>query len=169
MKTLIIAFTSSLFIGNFAAQTSKLQISSSAFKNSESIPNVFSCDGKNINPPLEISGIPANTKSLILIMDDPDAPTKPFIHWLLYIPVQKDKIIISENSIPQNSISGKNSAQTLKYFGPCPPNGLHHYYFKVYALDIPLSLSQGFSKEEMEQQINGHVIARAIYMGTFQK
>ncbi len=168
MKTFIITI-SSLLMGSIAAQTN-MEIKISAFKNNEAIPKIYSCDGKNINPPLEIINIPQNAKSIVLIMDDYDAPNPPFIHWLLYIPVNENKIILSENAtLPKNSVVGKNSAGNTKYFGPCPPNGLHHYYFKVYALDIPLSLSEGFSKEEMEKQIKGHVFARAIYMGTYQK
>lgn len=168
MRIQNVLFVLFIIVKNLSSQTSSLQIKIPAFKNGEEIPAIYSCKGKNINPSIEISNIPANTQALILVMDDPDAPGKTFIHWLLYIPLQKDKFIIRENEVPINSVIGKNSAGTLQYFGPCPPSGLHHYYFKVYALDILLSLPNGFSKEEMDQQINKHVLARGSYMGTYQ-
>jgi Raf kinase inhibitor-like YbhB/YbcL family protein len=125
-----------------------MKIVSPEFKNNESIPGKFTCDGEGINPPLEISEIPKGTKALALIVNDPDAPSGDYIHWLLadFEPVLQ----IAEGSTPNGATRGTNSSGSLDYIAPCPPSGTHRYYFKVYALSDKLNLKEGFSQKDLE-------------------
>ena len=129
-----------------------MNIISPAFSEGEEIPKIYTCDGNNINPPLEFSEVPENAKSLVLIMDDPDVPRnlKPdgiFDHWVVFnIPPEITKI--DENSKPLG-IVGKNSAGQSEYTGPCPPDRKHRYFFKLYALDSLLELDERATKKEV--------------------
>ena len=129
------------------------------------MPGKFTCDGENINPALVIENIPNGTKSLALIMDDPDAPSGDFVHWVLYdIPVT--------NRIDENSILGKqglNSLGKLGYVSPCPPTGVHRYFFKIYALDKMLNCDVGLSKAELEREISSHLLGKAELIGLYEK
>ncbi|MGH2644536.1 MAG: YbhB/YbcL family Raf kinase inhibitor-like protein, partial [Chitinophagaceae bacterium] len=127
-----------------------MQLTSGAFKNEEEIPAKYTCSGEDINPPLIISGIPAKAKSLAFILDDPDAPNGTFTHWIMWNIYPQTKNI-AENSVPRNAIQGENSAGQNKYFGPCPPSGIHHYHFKIYALDTMLSLPGNAHVEQLEK------------------
>ncbi|WMW25745.1 YbhB/YbcL family Raf kinase inhibitor-like protein [Methanolobus sediminis] len=142
-----------------------LTVTSSAFENAEGIPVKYTCDGEVINPDLEISGIPTEAVSLLLIMNDPDATIGTFTHWVVWnIPVDSR---IDEDSIP--GIEGKNSAGKLSYIGPCPPAGTHRYFFKVYALDTELDLESGSERALVEDAISGHVLAYGELMGTYSR
>jgi hypothetical protein len=142
-----------------------LTVTSPAFKNRDSIPAKYTCDGAGINPPVQIGDIPAGTKSLVLIVEDPDAPGATFDHWVMWnIP---PAATIQENSAP--GIQGSNSTGKNNYKGPCPPSGAHRYFFKVYALDTMLDLPAGSGKKAVEKAIKEHVLASGELIGLYQK
>ncbi len=142
-----------------------LTISSPVFKNGETIPKEYTCEGLSYNPPLLIEGIPAETKTLAIIMDDPDATSGTFVHWLVWnIPPVN---LLQENS--NAGICGKNGAGKNEYTGPCPPYGTHRYFFKLYALDTFLDLPVTTGKETLEQAMKNHILAKAELLGYFQK
>ncbi len=156
-----------------------LKITSSAFENNKNIPSKYTCDGKNINPPLIFKNIPSKTKSLVLIMDDPDIPKEVkksrnievFDHWIIFnIPPSIKKI--DENAIPEGVI-GKNSAGNNNYTSPCPPSQFepktHRYFFKLYALDIVLDLDESANKEEVESSMEGHILEKAELIGLYSR
>ncbi|MBX4186690.1 MAG: YbhB/YbcL family Raf kinase inhibitor-like protein [Candidatus Doudnabacteria bacterium] len=145
-----------------------MQISSTAFTNNGNIPDKFTCIGQNINPELEFSGAPADTQTLALIMDDPDAPSGTFTHWVVF------NIKPSVNKIPEGAgivpgTTAKNSAGLKSYTGPCPPSGVHRYYFKLYALDTILPADEIIDKAHLQQAMSGHIIDQAELMGKFTK
>lgn len=145
---------------------STLTVSSPSFKHNEMIPSRFTCEGSNINPELMIGDVPANAKSLALVMDDPDAPNGTFDHWIMWnIPAADKKI--KENHAP--GTEGKNGKGDSKYTGPCPPSGTHHYHFKVYALDEKLDLKSGSTKQELENAMKGHIVAQGELVGLYKK
>ncbi len=142
-----------------------LVVRSVAFADNGHIPSKYTCEGDNINPPLELSDIPPGTQSLALIMEDPDAPNGDFTHWLLWnVPPTKH---IDENS--NQGVSGMNDFGRTGYGGPCPPSGAHHYYFKVYALDCELSITSGENKTSLVEAMNGHILATGELVGRFKK
>ena len=140
-----------------------MKLASPVFENNSNMPSKFTCEGQDINPELKIDGIPAGTKSLALIVDDPDAPMKTWVHWVVYDipPVER----IGEDSVPGKQ--GINDAGANDWHGPCPPSGIHRYYFKLYALDKVLGLGDGVSKKELEKAMQGHILDRAELMGTY--
>ncbi|MFI5334929.1 MAG: YbhB/YbcL family Raf kinase inhibitor-like protein [Chlamydiales bacterium] len=149
-----------------------MKLISSAFKEGEKIPSIYTCDGKNINPPLEISGVPKEAKSLALIMDDPDVPEsvrkdRMWVHWIQFdMPISL--VQVKENaSLP--GVAGKNTGGKLGYDGPCPPDREHRYFFKLYALDTLLKLPQGTSKDLLEKAMQGHILATAQLMGRYER
>jgi Raf kinase inhibitor-like YbhB/YbcL family protein len=146
---------------------SSMELTSNSFENNSTIPKDFTCDGQNINPDLQITQIPENTKSLALIMDDPDAPAGNWTHWLL-ANIEPNTTHIEKNQTPKNVVVGKNSFGDTKYGGPCPPNGAHHYQFKLYALDTNLDLKQGFSKNELLKSMQGHIIDQSLLIGLYR-
>jgi Raf kinase inhibitor-like YbhB/YbcL family protein len=142
-----------------------LAVTSSAFKNEESIPSKYTCDGEDFNPPLQIDFIPESAETLAIIMEDPDAPNGTFDHWLTWnIPAENP---IEENRIP--GISGTNSAGKTGYYGPCPPSGEHRYYFHVFALDSNLDLEVGVDKEALQEAMQPHIVAKGTLMGRYRK
>ena len=143
----------------------QIEVSSPAFKMGEMIPRKYSCEGININPALQLDNIPAKSKSLALIVDDPDAPISTWVHWLVWnIPVSKT---IGEDQIP--GMEGMNDFQKHHYGGPCPPAGVHRYYFKVYALDCLLDLPDSTRKFQLERELSGHVIGYGELMGLYER
>lgn len=145
-----------------------MQITSSAFEESEEIPAKYTCDAENVSPPLEFWDIPENTASLALLIEDPDAPSGLFTHWILFnIPFNITKI--SEGAIPQGAIEGKNDAGGTGYVGPCPPSGTHRYIFSLYALDRILPLSSGVEKERFIEEIAGHTLEKTELTGTYTR
>ncbi len=142
-----------------------MKISSPDFKNNENIPRKYTCQGDNINPSLKFSDIPVGTKSLALIMDDPDAPNETFVHWVLFdMPVVDG---IEENSYKGNE--GINSINEKGYTGPCPPSGTHRYFFKLYALDTKFNLKNAIKKQDLEKKMKGHILAKAELIGLYKK
>ena len=144
-----------------------MKIESSAFTAGAIIPKKYTCQGEDINPPLTVSGLPEGTKSVALIVDDPDAPMGTWVHWVVYnIPVQSP-LSISENSIP--GAEGPNNFGQVHYGGPCPPSGTHRYFFKAYALDTELSVDEKMTKAELEKAMGGHLLAQAELIGLYKK
>lgn len=144
-----------------------MKIKSPAFEENQMIPSTYTCDSDNINPPLEISDIPEGTQSLALIMDDPDAPGGTFTHWLMWnIPPSTKRI--EENDWMDGAEQGMNDGGELGYMGPCPPSGIHHYHFKLYALTTRLDLKGEISKKELEREINNNLIEKAELVGTYK-
>ncbi len=142
-----------------------MKITSKAFANNELIPLKFTCEGEDINPEIIIEGIPADTKSLALIVDDPDAPMGTWVHWVVYdLPVISR---IAENSQP--GTAGVNDSGGNNYHGPCPPSGTHRYFFKIYALDTKLNLNAGLRKEELEEAMQSHILEKAELIGLYKK
>jgi Raf kinase inhibitor-like YbhB/YbcL family protein len=147
---------------------SNLTISTTAFSDNEEIPTQYTCKGSNINPPINISGIPQDAISFALVMHDPDAVNGDFVHWLMWdIPAIDQSI--SPDNVPIGAMQGLNDAGSKKYYGPCPPSGTgtHHYIFELYALDKMLNLNAESNRDELLEQINGHVIAQAKLTGLF--
>jgi len=143
----------------------KLSVSSPAFQHGEAIPQKYSCEGESINPPLSIQGYPEETQSLSIIVEDPDAPNGPFIHWVCFN-------IDPTNHIPegqQPGMSGHNGAGKTGYRGPCPPSGTHHYFFKVYALNTRLDVQEGIDATALKNAMDRHKVGFGELMGTYQK
>jgi Raf kinase inhibitor-like YbhB/YbcL family protein len=146
-----------------------MNLQSTVFENGGTIPQKYGYKNKNLSIPLKISEIPDNTKSLALIMDDPDAMGvvgKVWVHWVLWNISPNTKEII-ENSIPKNSIEGKTDFNEIGYGGPAPPDKEHTYIFKLYALDIMLNLKQGSTKTEVEESMMEHIIVEVKLKGKF--
>jgi Raf kinase inhibitor-like YbhB/YbcL family protein len=145
----------------------------SVFSNNSNIPPRYTFDGININPTIEIVDAPENTKSFAIIIDDPDAVKVcgfSWVHWLVFnIPAETK--LIHENSVPKNSFFGLNDFKKFKYQGPSPPKetGIHHYHFKLYALDTVLDLKESVTKQELENAMNNHIIEKAELIGTYSR
>lgn len=150
-----------------------LKISSPAFADGEMIPREYTCDGKDISPPLAWTGVPQGTKSLALIADDPDAPAGTWVHWVIFnLPADGDGLseaVSSEKNLADGSRQGINDFRRIGYGGPCPPGGTHRYYFKLYALDKALELSSGAGKKELLRAMTGHVLGEAVLMGRYRR
>lgn len=145
-----------------------MQIISPVFRQGSLIPPQYTCVGQNVSPPLNILEVPANTKSLVLIMHDPDAPAGDYVHWTIWdIPPSTETI--AANSVPVGAIQGVNSNGENKYMGPCPPSGTHRYMFDLYAVDAPLNLSASTDRDDLVQAMQGHIIEKATLGGTFSK
>lgn len=153
-----------------------LHIRSSAFADQGEIPRVHTCDGSDTAPPLEWSGIPGGTKSLVLIVDDPDAPDPAapkmtYVHWVLYdLPPSATGLPGAPGDavpLPQGAREGVNDWQRTGYGGPCPPIGRHRYYFKLYALDRTLGDLGAPTRADVEAAMRGHVLEQAVLMGTY--
>ena len=152
-----------------------LKLTSTAFAHGGEIPQKYTCEGRDISPPLAWSGVPANAKSLALIVDDPDAPDPAapkmtWVHWVLYnIPTNASSLPEAAKQLPAGTLEGLNDWKRTGYDGPCPPIGRHRYFHKLYALDTVLPDLGRPSKAKLEAQMRGHVIAQAELMGTYQK
>jgi Raf kinase inhibitor-like YbhB/YbcL family protein len=158
-----------------------IQVTSTAFNQGQPIPQKFTGDGADVSPPLAWSGVPEGAKELALLCDDPDAPqAEPWVHWVIY------KIPATAKGLPEGverkpkpkepagAIQGKNSwpaKENLGYRGPLPPkgHGIHHYYFKVFALDKTLSAEPGLDKKALLKEIAGHTVAEGVLMGTYER
>ncbi|MCL5666597.1 MAG: YbhB/YbcL family Raf kinase inhibitor-like protein [Patescibacteria group bacterium] len=145
-----------------------MKIESQAFKDGENIPAKYTCDGEGVNPPLEFGNVPAEAKSLALIMDDPDAPGKTWTHWLVWN-IDPAVSRIAENSVPEGAMQGQASSGQNNYGGPCPPSGTHRYYFKVYALDAKLDIPSYSDQAALEQAMDGHIIGQAELVGLYSR
>ena len=138
-----------------------------AFGDGEKIPNIYACDGNNINPELEFRSVPEGTKSLALIVDDPDAPSGLFIHWVIWN-IPPETRVIKEAASPFG-VSGLNGADETGYVGPCPGGGVHRYFFKVFALDNVISLSPQSYAVDLMRAMNGHIIGQAQLIGLYER
>ncbi len=149
------------------SRMSELVLSSSAFSQGGSIPPRYTCDGEDVSPPLSIAGVPEGTRSLVLIMDDPDAPMGTWDHWVVFnIPPTVREI--PEGTEPEGT-PGRNSWGRTGYGGPCPPDREHRYFFRLYALDTTLNLPEEASKEEVLQAMEGHILAQTELMGRYNR
>ena len=150
-----------------------LTITSTAFAAGKPIPADYSCDGKGISPPLAWSGAPAGTQAFALIMDDPDAPSGTYVHWVIYnVPAASQGLsegIPGDAKLVDGTLQGSNSSRRTGYAGPCPPSGTHRYFIKLYALDTNLELASGASKEQLLKAMQGHVLAQGDLMGTYSR
>lgn len=150
-----------------------ITITSTAFTEGSMIPQDYTCDGEDISPPLEWSGLPDSTKSLALICDDPDAPMGTWVHWVLFnIPshIQGLPVHIPPEKIIQNGAKhGINDFRKFGYGGPCPPGGIHRYYFKLYALDKEINAEPGITKEKLLKIMEGHILAEGQLMAKYSR
>jgi Raf kinase inhibitor-like YbhB/YbcL family protein len=149
-----------------------MKLTSSAFELGGKIPSKHTCDGEDTNPPLTVSEVPPGTKSLVLIMDDPDVPTHiredgMWDHWVVFN-IPPDLHEIKEGGEPRG-IHGIGTGGNLEYFGPCPPDGEHRYFFKLYALDIELDLEEKATKHQVERAMEGHVLEKSELMGRYER
>ncbi|MFA7208776.1 MAG: YbhB/YbcL family Raf kinase inhibitor-like protein [Parcubacteria group bacterium] len=146
-----------------------MEITSAVFESDSMIPKKYTCDGQNINPPLGISDVPAEARSLALIMHDSDAPVSGgWTHWIIFN-MDPSLARIAENDVPEPGVQGLNSSGSFGYRGPCPPNGTHHYEFRLYALDTELSLGGQAAKNDLEQAMKGHILQQAILVGLYER
>jgi Raf kinase inhibitor-like YbhB/YbcL family protein len=146
---------------------SSLTVSTAAFKNGENIPSKYTCEGSNETPAFTVTGIPEGSKSIVFLMDDPDAPGGNFDHWVLFnIPVTGTEITIDHSTSGTHGANGKGEN---KYTGPCPPTGIHHYHFKVYSLDTTLNLKDGAKKKEVEEAMRDHILSKVEMTGLYEK
>ena len=150
-----------------------MELKSQAFEDGGRIPSRYACDGDNFSPPLAWSGVPRNARSLVLIVEDPDAPSGVFDHWLLYdLAPDWNSLDINagpKQGLPPGALEGKNSYGQLGWGGPCPPSGEHRYIFQLYALDVKLDLKAGASKQDLRQAMQGHVLDQGTLMGRYPK
>lgn len=153
------------FFFSMATYATDFAIQSTAFANNEKIPVVYTCDGKDISPPLSWTNPPAGTKSFALIVTDPDAPSPPFFHWVVYnIPANSTELVENIKNFPQGTLIGNNSWNKSQYNGPCPPKGTinHHYVFTLYAIDQNLNINKGADGLAVLQALNNHHILGSI-------
>lgn len=147
--------------------TKTLRLTSSAFNHNGLIPVRYTCDGNDFSPPLLISGAPAGTKSLVLIVDDPDSPTGTWDHWIIFN-LPPDTAELKEGESPPG-VLGQGTAQNLNYQGPCPGSGQHRYFFKLYALDSELPLPLGSGKDEVARAMTDHILDQTELIGLYQR
>lgn len=171
--TILIVLVGVLFVfinfkKNNMIQKSGLKLTSTSFENNQQIPKQYTCSGININPSLIIDNVPKNTKSLALIIDDPDAPSGDWVHWLIWN-ISPEAAVIDENSVPAGAIQGLNDFKNNKYDGPCPPAGTHRYYFKLYALDVLLNLDKSTKKGSLENAMKGYILDETSLIGLYSK
>jgi Raf kinase inhibitor-like YbhB/YbcL family protein len=151
-----------------------IELSSPAFRHGDAIPEVYTCDGDDVSPPLQWQDVPEGAHSLALVMDDPDAPRGTWVHWLLYdIPPETHELpqdVSPAASFSGGGSQGNNSWNRLGYGGPCPPAGSsHRYFFKLYALDGPLDLASGATRDRLLAAMEGHILAQGELMGTYAR
>jgi Raf kinase inhibitor-like YbhB/YbcL family protein len=150
-----------------------MEITSTEFREGESIPSKYSCDGQDISPPLAWKDIPEGAKSLALIADDPDAPGKTWVHWVVYdVPPTVNgfsESVPASEKLEKGGTQGINDFKRIGYGGPCPPSGEHRYYFKLYALDQVLNEPPGLSKQKLEQLMEGKILDQCSLMGTYAR
>lgn len=145
-----------------------MKIFSQDFQNNEMLPARFTCDGESINPRLSFEDVPESAQSLVLIVDDPDAPAGTWTHWMVWNIEPKTREI-PQASVPEGAIQGINSGGGQAYEGPCPPGGTHHYFFKLFALDSMLDLEANATIEELESEMQGHIIDKAELIGIYKR
>jgi Raf kinase inhibitor-like YbhB/YbcL family protein len=151
----------------------EMKISSSSFKEGEMIPSKYTCDGDNISPHLTWISYPENTISFAIISDDPDAPAGDWVHWVVYnIPTSVNELkenFPKDKTFENGTKQGTTDFGRTGYDGPCPPNGTHRYYFKLYALDIPINKDAGMTKQELLKAMEGHIVAEVQLIGKYKR
>jgi len=150
------------------ASPAGFQVTSPDFADGGRIPGEFTCDGKNTAPTLEIAGAPAGTKALALIVEDPDAPSGTFTHWLIWN-IPPGTKALTGGAVPDGAAQGTNDFGNVGYSGPCPPSGTHRYFFRLYALAASLGLKPGASRAEVDKALSGQVIGKAVLMGRYAR
>ena len=145
-----------------------MEIESPVFKNNKLIPSKYTCDGENVNPPLLIGDVPENAKSLVLIVDDPDASRGAFVHWTVWNidPHIKE---IKENSCPQKAVEGRTDFGRPGYGGRCPPSGTHRYFFKLFALNTTLDIDTSTEAADLEREIEDNILAKTQLVGLYRR
>jgi Raf kinase inhibitor-like YbhB/YbcL family protein len=169
-RLLLLALTAFLLLPLSRAACESVQkgvfkLSSAAFENNAYIPAKYTCDGADINPPLRIESVPHAARSLVLIVDDPDAPGGVWVHWVMWN-MAPSLTEIPENTVPHGAVQGANDFRRQGYGGPCPP-AIHRYFFRLYALDTVLSLGSTASKASVEKAIQGHIISQTVLIGIY--
>jgi Raf kinase inhibitor-like YbhB/YbcL family protein len=157
--------------------TSMLTLTSAAFADRQAIPKKYTCEGADASPPLAWTGVPAGTRTLALIVDDPDAPDPAaprmtWVHWVLYNMASPQAALAesaSSSALPPGAVEGPNDFKRVRYGGPCPPIGRHRYFFKLYALDVALPAEKPLDKRGLEAAMQGHILEKAELVGTYQK
>jgi len=153
---------------NTPITNNSMKLTSLAFTNNETIPAKYTCDGEDLSPPLAISEVPPKVKSLALIVDDPDAPAGDWVHWTLWN-IKAETAAIEEDTVPQGATEGYTDFGKPGWGGPCPPSGIHHYQFKLYALDKVLDLPASARKADLEKAMAEHTVASIVLVGLYQK
>ena len=151
----------------------EIRLTSISFNDGEFIPKKYTCDGENVSPPLKWSEIPAATKSVALICDDPDAPMGTWVHWVIFnippsVNMLKEKIPLVR-VLEDGTTQGNNDFRKIGYGGPCPPGGIHRYFFKIYALDKRVEVTPSATKGELIKEIEGHILAEGKLMGRYSR
>lgn len=150
-----------------------LKVTSTAFSEGDMIPEKYTCDGINVSPPLQWEAGPEVTKSYPLISDDPDAPKGTWVHWVVYnIPVNITEFgedMPPDALLPNGTCQGITDFRRSGYGGPCPPGGTHRYYFKIYALNITIENTEGLTKAELLEEMDGHILAEGQLMGIYKR
>jgi len=150
-----------------------LQVTSPAFREGALIPSLYTADGKDISPPLAWKGVPRGAKSLALVMEDPDAPRGTFVHWLVWnLPAGQPALpaaVPRQARLASGARQGYNDFGKVGYWGPAPPRGTHRYFFRLYALDVTLSLPPQASKAELLRAMQGHLLAQGSLMGRYRR
>jgi Raf kinase inhibitor-like YbhB/YbcL family protein len=155
------------FVGIFNMNaTSSISITSPSFQAGGDIPAKFTCNGTNVSPELQISGVPNEAKSLVLIVDDPDAPRGLFTHWIAWN-IDPKTTQVAENNAPAGAVQGTSDFGKRNYGGPCPPSGTHRYFFKVFALDTKPDLKPSARRAELDAAMRSHVLAQGELMGRY--
>ncbi len=145
-----------------------IKVTSPVFSEGSMIPAKYTADGADVNPPLLMENVPENARSLVLIMEDPDAPVGTWTHWLVWNISPKTREI-AENRVPDKAFLGTNDFGRKPYGGPAPPSGTHRYFFRVYALDVVLNLPAGARRNGLEQAMRGHLVAEGALMGKYSR
>lgn len=150
-----------------------IEVRSTAFAEGDRIPSDFTCDGADMSPPVEWANIPSGTKSIAILVEDPDAPSGNWSHWLAYdLPPSLRQLppgIPASKGLPAGGTQGRTDFGKMGYSGPCPPQGNHRYFFRVYALDAILGLKPGVTKQELLRAMQGHILAQGQLMGTYDR
>lgn len=145
-----------------------MQLTSIAFNDGANIQSKYTCDGEDISPPLAITNVPAEAKSLALIVDDPDAPAGDWVHWLVWN-ISPDTSEIAENTVPKGALQGTTDFGRSGWGGPCPPFGVHHYQFKLFALSAMLDLPVTAKKADLEKAMESHILEKSVLVGLYQR
>lgn len=154
-------------------ETAPLQLTSDAFEHEGTIPPKYACGAEDVSPALHWNEPPAGTQSFALIMDDPDAGSTPFVHWVIYnIPTSArglPEAVPTDQALPDGSLNGRTSMYSIGYMGPCPPSGAHHYFFTLYALDTTLEFPAPANKDDLLKAMEGHILAQSELIGIYSQ